>query len=170
MQERNDMRGRLRIEVRDRDGNVVQTQECHNRIVLSGRYLVAHMFGGVPTPDPTIKPIAFLAVGEGAAAVTDDQTALVTERGPRKAIAKIDYTDFTDTGTKRVRATITATFDYKEVNGNAPLVEAGLFTDDNTVDPKTKTPKAGIMYNRVTFNQVNKNESFQLTLLWEIIF
>ena len=169
MQERNDMRGQLRIEMRDRDGNVVQTQTCKNRIVLTGRYLVAHLFGGVPTPDPTLKTVAFLAVGEGADAAADDQTKLVTER-IRKPIAKIDYADFMDKDAqgnpvKRVRATITVTFDYKEANAPAPLVEAGLFTDDNT------TPeKAGLMYNRVTFDQVHKNDSFQLTLLWEIIF
>ena len=169
MQERNDMRGQLRIEMRDRDGLVVQTQTCKNRIVLTGRYLVAHLFGGVPTPDPTLKTVGFLAIGEGASAPSDDQTKLVTER-LRKPIAKIDYADFMDKDTqgnpvKRVRATVTVTFDYKEANGPTPLVEAGLFTDDNT------TPaKAGLMYNRVTFDKVNKNESFQLTLLWEIIF
>ena len=41
---------------------------------------------------------------------------------------------------------------------NDALKEAGLFTDE------------GIMYNRVTFDQITKSEQFKLTLIWEITF
>lgn len=164
MLESNDMRGQLRIEVRDASGQLVETQVCRNRIVKSGRQLVAHLFGGNVPAGTDLNKVGFIAVGQGTDAATDAQQTLVSER-LRKAIGTLQHSDFVDkdasnNDVQRVKVSITTTFDYKEANGDKPLVEAGLFTAST----------AGTMYNRVVFDPVKKSESFQLTLLWEIIF
>ncbi len=164
MNESNDMRGRLTLRLCDRDGTVVQELRPHNRIVKSGRQLVAQLFGGVNGGTPPAK-VTHMAVGSDATPAADDQTALIAERAPRKAIADVTYVDFDEIvdgkTTRRVRATLKAIFDFGDANDPAvPLREAAIFTD----------AAAGVMYNRVVFEPVTKTNAFKLTLLWDVTF
>ncbi|HEY0735982.1 MAG TPA: hypothetical protein VGD69_13800 [Herpetosiphonaceae bacterium] len=159
MQETNDMRGRLTLWLIDQNGRVVAERSYHNRIVKTGRLLVAQMFGGV-SDGTQLSAISHIAVGTGGDKADDKQTALVKERGPRRPLDKPTYSDLTDRDTQRVKVNLTATFDYNDANGSDPLQEAGLFT----------AATGGIMYNRVTFEPVTKSNSFKLTLLWEVVF
>ena len=164
MQESNDMRGRLTLQLSDRNGQVVLEQRPRNRIVKSGRQLLAELFAGVSGGTPPTR-VTHMAVGSDATPATDAQTALLGERAPRKEIAEVSYVDFDETvdgkTTRRVRATLKAIFDFEDANDPAvPLREAAIFTE----------AAAGTMYNRVVFEPVTKTNAFKLTLLWDVTF
>ncbi len=162
MHEVNDMLGALRLQLVDVSGAVVRDERITNRIVTSGRQLVAQLFagqaGGVPPAQVT-----HMAVGTGATAAADGDKTLVAERAPRQKIAEVDYSEISETAGgdgRRVRARLTAVFDFGDANGAEPLREAGIFT----------AAANGVMYNRVVFDPVTKTNAFKLTLLWDIIF
>ena len=154
-----DMRGNLRLLLTDRHGVAALDRQQGNRIVTSGRRLVAEMFGGQTTGLPCT-PVTRMAVGTGSAAASDGDTALGAQRGQGKPITKVEYGEFNDaSNVKRVRVQLTSQFGFTEANDpSTPLREAGLFND------------AGVLYSRVVFEPVTKTDTFQLTLLWEIVF
>jgi hypothetical protein len=153
------MYGRLTLQLADRGGGIVARRVYHNRIVRTGRLLVAQMFGG--SPDSEVLPvISHIAVGTGATPTSDDQAALVSERPPRKPLAAPTYTDLAEGDVQRIRVGLTASFDFGEANGPEALTEAGLFNAE----------AGGVMYNRVVFDPVTKTDAFKLTLLWEVVF
>jgi hypothetical protein len=164
MNEVMDMRGSVVLLATDREGAVVFERREHNRIVKTGRDLVARLFAGAPgTTQPT--KVTHMAVGTDGTDPNDDQTALLKERpardgAPRKAIEDVAFAEFTDAGVKRVRVTLKAVFDFDEANGPEPLREAAVFN----------AASGGVMYNRVTFKDVTKTNAFKLTLLWDITF
>lgn len=164
MKEQMEMRGALTLRLTDRNGNVVAERRHGNRIVKSGRRLVAELFAGVTGGTPPSK-VTHMAVGTGAAGATDEQTGLTAERAPRKEITEITFAEFDETVTgntvRRVRATVKAVFDFGDANDlTTPLREAGIFT----------AASGGVMYNRVVFQDVTKTDAFKLTLLWDITF
>ncbi|MGZ4434396.1 MAG: hypothetical protein ACXVW7_12320 [Trebonia sp.] len=155
-----DMSGRLRLVLTDRAGTIVLDRTLGNRIVSSGRKLVAEMFAGQTTGPPRT-PVSAIAVGTSSTEPKDDDTALVAPRGDPKGISKVDYSAFTDpaTGVARVRVQLTAQLDFGEANDpSTPLREAGLCNADK------------VLYSRVVFKDVTKTDTFQLTLIWEIVF
>ncbi len=152
------MQGRLHLLATGRDGRVLLDRWHANRIVRSGRELVAQHFAGVPGTPPAI--VSHMAVGTGGDAANDDQTALVAERA-RNAIAEPVYSEIVDTtGVKRIRVSLQAVFDFGEANGAAPLREAGILT----------AAAGGTLYNRVVFDPVTKANTFKLTLIWDVVF
>lgn len=164
MHESNDMHGRLTLQLCDREGRVIHEQRPNNRIVRAGRQLVAQLFGGVGGGTPPAK-VTHMAVGTNATPAADDQTALLGERAPRKAISDVSYVDFDETidgkTTRRVRTTLKAIFEFDDANDPAvPLREAAIFT----------AAAGGVMYNRVVFEPVTKTNAFKLTLLWDVTF
>jgi hypothetical protein len=163
MRETVEMRGALTLQLTDRDGAIVHQAHYKNRIVTSGRTLVAQMFAGVSGGVPPSQ-VTHMAVGTDATLPTDVDSALKAERAPRIAISNVDYSEISEgTGgneVKRVRARLTAVFDFGDANGAAALREAGIFTAETD----------GVMYNRVVFEPVSKTDAFKLTLLWDIVF
>jgi len=163
MQEEMGMRGALTLRLTDRGGLLLAERRYQNRIVLSGRQLVAQLFGGAPD-GRALGRITHIAVGTGGDRAADRQEKLVAERGPRRPVDPPAYSELTEgTGESallRVKVSLVATFDYGEANGSQPLQEAGLFN----------APSEGVMYNRVTFEPVTKTDAFKLTLIWEVIF
>jgi hypothetical protein len=166
MNEEMNMRGAVTVQLSDREGRIVYERRQDNRIVRTGRDLVARLFAGTTSGTPPSK-VTHMAVGTDGTAATDDQTALGKERPAkdgvqRKPIEKVAYSDFVETGTgvKRVRVSLSAVFDFDEANGTDPLREAGVFT----------AATGGVMYNRVVFADVTKTNAFKLTLLWDITF
>lgn len=155
-----DMSGRLRLVLTDRAGAVVLDCMQVNRIVSSGRQLVAEMFAG-QTSGPARTPVSAISVGTDGTEPKDSDTALLAPRGDPKGISKVDYSAFTDpdTSVARVRVQLTAQFDFGEANDpSTPLREAGLLNADH------------VLYSRVVFKDVTKTDTFQLTLIWEIVF
>jgi hypothetical protein len=159
MQEINSMYGQLTLRLIDQAGALVAERTYHNRIVKTGRLLVAQMFGGVSDGSQLAK-ISHIGVGTGGDKPDDKQTTLVKERSPRRPVDKPTYSDLADRDTQRVKVSLTATFDYNDANGPEPLQEAALFNAET----------GGVMYNRVTFDPVTKSNAFKLTLLWEVVF
>ena len=163
MKETIDMRGALTLQLRDRGGKLIHQTHYKNRIVTSGRSLVAQMFAGVSEGVPPSQ-VTHMAVGTDSTPPTDADTGLMAERETRKVITDVDYSEFSegdgDNEVKRVRARLTAVFDFGDANGEEPLSEAGIFTADAD----------GVMYNRVVFEPVTKTDAFKLTLLWDIVF
>lgn len=159
MNEEMNMRGSVTMLLTDREGAVAYERRHHNRIVKAGRDLVAKLFAGAPgVTQPT--RVTHMAVGTDGTDPADEQTALLKERAPRKAIEEVTFSDFTDAGVRRVRVTLRAVFDFEEGNGPEPLREAAIFN----------AASGGVMYNRVTFKDVTKTNAFKLTLLWDITF
>jgi hypothetical protein len=170
MNESMNIRGSLTLQLTDGEGRVICEGQYHNRIVTTGRDLVAKLFGGVPSGAPPTR-VTHMAVGINGTPPADNQTALLGER-VRKEIqaADVTYTQFDEPATgggtvRRVRASLKAVFDFKEANPEPnkpaePLREAGLFT----------AATGGLMYNRVVFDPVSKTDAFKLTLLWDITF
>lgn len=163
MNDKQAMSGILTLRVSDREGRLVHEQNCNNRIVTSGRRLVAQMFGGVTSGTPPSK-VTHMAVGEGGTAPVDGDTGLRTQRDGRKPISEVTYEEFDEPiqggSIRRIRARLTAEFDFGEANGAEPLREAGIFN----------AATGGVMYNRVVFQDVTKTDAFKLTLLWDIVF
>ena len=164
MNETMDMRGQLTLLLSDHTGEVVFQQKYKNRIVTSGRKLVAEMFSGQFGGAPPAA-VSHMAVGSGDAAAADGDAALAAQRGGRKAISSAKLTTFNETQpsgvVQRVRVSLQAVFDFNEANDPAvPLREAGVFNADT----------GGVMYNRVVFEPVTKTDAFRLTLLWEVVF
>jgi hypothetical protein len=170
MNHRHEMRGYLTLRVSDEKGDVVYERPCKNHIVTSGRDLVARLFGGFTSPQPT--RVTHMAVGTDGTTPADGNTQLGAQREakpgvPRKPISEVTYEEFDETqpGTparviKRVRARLTTEFDFDEANDGVPLREAGVFT----------AATGGVMYNRVVFEPVTKTNAFKLTLIWDIVF
>jgi hypothetical protein len=159
------MRGAVTIEVVDRSGKVVHHEHRRNRIVLSGRNLVAHMFAGATSPPsgPPPTSVTHVGVGTDATAPADGQTALRAERAGRSPLAAAVYQDVMDGQVMRRKVSLTAVFDFGQANGapnDPPLREAGLFT----------AAAGGVMYNRVVLDPVTKTNAFKLTVLWDIVF
>ncbi len=153
-----DMKGRLRMQFRNRQGEMVRELAANNAIVLNGRDMVSRMFLG-PLFAPN--PISHLAVGTGALAVTADDTTLGTEVFRTTIVTPDPTTDLSIVGTgedRRKKLVITAELDFDDAN--FPLTEAGLFN----------AALGGDMYNRVKFDVVTKTNAFKLTLIWEITF
>ncbi len=163
LRENNEMRGALTMQVTDRQGLLIYELQQKNRIVTSGRSLVAQLFAGVAGGVPPSQ-VTHMGVGTNATAPGDGDGALKAERAPRRAISSVDYSEISEgTGAdevKRVRARLTAVFDFGDANGTEPLREAGIFTAET----------GGVMYNRVVFEPVTKTDAFKLTLLWDIVF
>ena len=157
MQEDMNMRGAVRIITEDRSGCIVHDRRHANRIVKSGRRLVAELYAGVSGTPPS--QVSHMAVGTGSDAATDDQTTLVAERA-RNAVVTPVYNEIIDEAVARIRVTLQTVFDFAEANGAEPLREAGIFT----------AAANGTMYNRVVFDPVTKTDTFKLTLIWDIVF
>jgi len=159
MDEKQEMRGRLTLRVADGDGHTIYERPHKNRIVTSGRMLVAQLFGGGDSGASPVQ-VTHMAIGTNGTAPADGDEALRAQRGGRKEIAEVGYEEFPEGGVTRVRARLTAEFDFDEANGNDPLREAGIFN----------AAEDGVMYNRVIFDPVTKTDAFKLTLMWDIVF
>ena len=150
-----DMKGKLRIQVKDRAGQILRDFTTPNAIVNSGRDLVAQMF-----KDGISRPVNQIAVGTGTDAPTPADPGLGAELF-RKEIEQSSIAEPDEDN--RIKVTVSTTLALDEANG--ALSEAGLFSPDPN-DPS----QPGIMYNRVQFDTITKTNEFQLTLVWEIVF
>ena len=158
MRETMDMQGKVRLLLEDRAGRLLLDRTHPNRIVKSGRQLVAQLFAGVEGTPPS--KVTHMAVGTGKDEAKDDQVGLQAER-TRNPVGKPAYTEIVDDkGVKRIKVSLQSVFDFGEANGPEPLCEAGLFT----------AKSEGTIYNRVTFDPVTKANTFKLTLIWDIVF
>ncbi len=160
MRETNNLQGHLTLQMSDRSGRVVYQKRFKNRIVTTGRRLVAEFFSGVVAGAPPAA-VTHMAVGENATPPADGHTALQSQRGDRNLITDAVVDEIVDGSVARVQVSLQAVFDFGEANDpGTPLTEAGIFN----------AATDGVMYNRVVFEPVTKTDAFKLTLFWDIVF
>lgn len=153
--ERHGMKGRLTLVLRDETGREVDRREVDNLITDAGRSLVAQFVTGVIQGTPRL----FIAVGTGK----KDDASPVNAPDPKdtalsKQVARAEAT----VAVKDSEATITATLPAAGSGAVQPLAEAGV-----QVEVSGRPP---VLYNRVTFDVVNKSPNMEMTLSWKVTF
>jgi hypothetical protein len=158
------IQGRVRLILREiESGRVVEERVVKNAIMTKGSELVARRFCGEP-----MDAIAAVGVGTDDAHPEDGnlddlKAPVVNSEGvPERAV--IQPADEGDTYVSSDPTTCSATARFAATfgasKGNGELVEAGVF--NSLTD--------GVLYNRVTFPGVNKTDTHELTLIWEVTF
>ena len=145
--------GRLIIKQYNRAGILENQITVKNDITKAGRQLVARLFNK-DEANTTINRVSKIKLGKSNSPFKAEQTNL---QGPEKDWeTKISSIEKENAANSRIMLRLTG--ELKEDQCNGEIKEAGLFTDDN------------IMYNRVTFEPINKSDQFRFTLIWEITF
>lgn len=153
--EKQNLSGRLTIELRSPDGQLVLQRRHDNLITNAGKTLVARLFTG----EVTGKAELLIAVGDGADSAKAGDTALG------------HYLDQTAAATQAVRvseeeqraiAAVTATFPALDAGKSQVLREAGILI---------RYPnQAPVLYNRVNFADITRTGNLEMTLTWEVLF
>lgn len=162
-----EMKGKLTIQKKSSDGEIIDIIQANNTIVETGRDLVAKLFLG-----EAISKIGYVGVGtgEGDTDLSDSKLKQEVYRVPIKVIQNLQ--EKLTIKDNKAHVTIKAELpDTVNKPDNADenwkdqpweLREAGLFNQQGI--------NQGVMYNRVTFPTITKTNNFSLTLVWEIIF
>jgi hypothetical protein len=153
------MRGRIRLELTDREGATLSVREAGNAVMRAGAELVAALFAG------TGSAITHMGVGTSDAPETD---AFATETlqpdglaGDTEAAipAEAFLPPITDETRRVVRVRVRATLPPGAAVGT--VREAGLLSRENGTS---------VLYNRVTFAPIDKGDDHELTMFWEVTF
>ena len=157
IKERQGIRGRLTIELRNSEGKRVDGLVVNNVITMAGKGLLAQMFTGAAQGRPELS----IAVGKGDSVASADDTAL--ENKVDEAVATTPPIRFEeDEGEQKVVATVTATLPATGTGIEQQLSEAGVIIRLPGQDP--------VLYNRVTFPVVTKTENLEMAMTWEVMF
>lgn len=148
--------GRLRIELRNPQGQLVHDQRVNNLITNAGRQLLARLFTGA-AQGPELQ----IAVGgDGApASVGDEALGSQVDVAPA-SIPSVTIGDFE--GQPRVIARVVSTLPPTGKADPQELQEAGILISLPGAEP--------VLYNRVTFPLINRAGNLEMTLTWEVIF
>lgn len=158
------MRGRLRIKMFDQNGNLLGERQNNNKIVSSGRELVANLFKG----NTAVSPVSYFGIGTDDAPTNDADDNLKQEveiysADLRKGVTISSVQSIP--GTNQWKVNVHGVLTMAEANG-VIIKEVGLF---NYEDITSNSPTHH-MYNRVVFQEIEKTSLFELQLFWEIIF
>ncbi len=157
------MRAKLRMELRDRRGALLQTRAAHNTVLRTGGRLIADLFSGTGGPithmavgtsdaDPTSVAVAALGNDDGAG-----QPGITGE-----AVAEIPSDAFVvDVDEPRSRVLVKVRATLADAAAVGTLREAALMS---------RQAGADVLYNRVVFPPIAKGDDHDLTLFWEIEF
>jgi len=134
--------GGLRVEIKDKDGNVKDTRELKNLVVTAGLgYIASRM------KEATATAMGWMAIGTGTTAAAAGQTALVTEAA-RQAL----------TSTTVSSNTVEYVASFAAGTGTGAITEAGVLNANS----------GGTMLCRTVFSVVNKGASDSMTITWTI--
>ena len=134
--------GGLRVEIKDKDGNVKDTRELKNLVVTAGLgYIASRM------KEATATAMSHMAIGTGTTAAAAGQTALVTEAA-RQAL----------TSTTVSTNTVSYVASFAAGTGTGAITEAGVLNANS----------GGTMLCRTVFSVVNKGASDSMTITWTI--
>ncbi|MFH1096581.1 MAG: hypothetical protein V1749_03660 [Candidatus Desantisbacteria bacterium] len=150
------MYGNVRITLKDENGRVIEERKVRNAIVNNGRELVAKLLVG--ETGAGIGAITHMAVGSGVAPTISSMEGLEVAAPPRSIIGKKTVTMVGE----EAQIDIEATFKGEDIvpTGTVGLREAGIFT----------AVTGGIMYNRVTFDEIPLRAGLEITLQWKLCF
>jgi hypothetical protein len=158
------MRAHLRLELRDRNRALMAERHADNAVMQAGAMLLAQLFAGMGTN------ITHMGVGTSDAPEDDsyNTTALSNEAaGDADPLsgdldAEIPAGAFTielDETRRVVRIRVRGTLPDEAAVGT--IREAGLLSRGDDGD---------VLYNRVTFAPIIKDETHELTLFWDVTF
>jgi len=150
-------------------GEVVETRHVENDIVDAGEIWIAELLAGEYVGGSTMSYSAgelgyglqYVHVGTDNTAVSQNDYNLATGAITTNYYAALSN-DVSGTTNNIIVCTGTFTTDH----GNGALYEAGLFS--SITAPGSETSESYRMFNRTTFDAINKDTSFQLTLQWTI--
>ena len=150
LNERAELRGHVRVVLKDRDGNVVEQIEQDNLVVDAGRNLLRDFLLG-----NTVSGLNYIAIGTGTSEPLPTDTQLENE---------IDRRTFSAVTSGNRYIKISAFYTFDEVN--TTITEAGLFGNGATADPNT-----GTLYARTLFaTPIVKTPDTTLTIEWTLNF
>ena len=148
------MRARLRIELKDSDGRVIEQRDACNAVLQGGAGLLARLFAGQGS--------GITHMGVGTSDVPESETfgttslAGVTEVPIPADAFQIDAPDPVKRVVRvRVRGTVPATEAVGTIREAALVARSG---------------DATTLYNRVVFAPIEKGDDHELTLFWEVGF
>ena len=156
------MRATVTLQLRHKDsGDLVDQRVSHNAVMQAGAGLIASLFSGQGTA------ISHMAVGSSnepdtetfnttELAVSVDELVGSTEA----AIPSENFTVETDETRRVVKVRVRGTLPNDAAVGQ--VREAGLISRVSETE--------SILYNRVTFDPINKGDDHELTLMWEVTF
>jgi hypothetical protein len=133
----------MRLELRDKDGNLKDVREVHNTVTSAGKYGLMDQVLGTPT----LSKMGWMELGTGTGGTTI-LNAYVT--GSRTAF----------TSKTRLNAVVTVVADFAAGVGTGAITEAGVFdvVTQNTVN----------MWMYATFSVINKGASDSLSISWTL--
>lgn len=144
------VKGSVKVELRDADGNLKQSHEDHNLIVTVGKNYLAAWLAAASQAG---KFMSYIALGTGSTAPAASDTTLETE--------------LTGGGNSRVIGTLASSTNtwsntaiFLPGNGTGAVTEAGLFSASS----------AGTMFARQVFSAYNKAAGDTLTVTWSVSF
>jgi hypothetical protein len=150
--------GRLTIELRDLNGQLIHRLQQPNLITNGGKKLVAQLFTGMITGKPKLS----IVVGDG----TQDPKTTDEELGKPLATADISPENDIKISHDRAVAKVTATFNpLDKGKGTQSLCEAGIMIDF----PDSQGFKP-VLYNHVKFETITRTDNLEMTLTWEVLF
>ena len=156
------MNGKVRLVLKNKQGNIIQKQHIKNMILNSGRQLMANLFAG-----QVAGGVEYLGIGTGISTTDPSMESLEAE-----ARSLVPGTLARAQVTKEIRST---------EDGSTVIVE-GNFSGDNFVADEeselkiteaglfTLNSEEGVLYNRVTFDNIPLRRGYELTLVWNIGF
>lgn len=158
----------LTVELRDGDGAVVTRRRAHNAVLSAGAELIADLFRGAgagpinrmsvgANPTPEVPPFATTDLAAGS-----PETGALS--GPRDVVLGPDAFAVTVDAEQR-RVVVTARVVLPAGDDTAlqgPVAESALLHE--SADGTRR------LYNRVTFEPVEKRSEQELSLYWEIGF
>lgn len=144
------VKGSVKVELRDERGNLKQSHEAHNLIVTVGKNYLAAWLAAASQAGMFM---SYIALGTGTTAPAASDTALQSE--------------LTGGGNSRVVGTLSSSTNtwqntaiFLPGNGTGAVTEAGLFTASSS----------GTMFARQTFSAYNKAAGDTLTVTWSVSF
>jgi hypothetical protein len=159
------MRGRIHLQLRDRDGSVVAERHATNSVMRAGAELVANLFKGEGVP------INRMGVGASDTPETDTFATTTLTNPPEPDASRLGGTTEVTLSPDEFSVSVDETHRLVKVRCHATLPEsaavgtlreAGLLARPEEGDP--------VLYNRVTFAPITKNDDHELTMFWEVSF
>lgn len=135
--------GKVRLELKDKDGKIKESREIKNLLVSSGLEFICSRMAGT-----SADVMSHMGLGSGTTAPSAGQTDLVSILGSREAL---------DSATASSN-TITYVSSFEAGDATGAITEAGVFNASS----------GGTMLCRTTFSVVNKEADDTMSVTWTI--
>ncbi|HND32600.1 MAG TPA: hypothetical protein PLA94_21540 [Myxococcota bacterium] len=145
--------GRVVIEVRDRDGTLIEVQRVKNLVTLEGRRLLGRCLAG----ETGLTGQLHMAVGTGFSS-----PALRNERLEAEVTRVVTHPATVTQENDRVVLHVNATFPRLTGSAREELREAGIVI----LQPDNRE----VLFNRVVFPVVTRSADLEISLSWEVLF